>query len=77
LRPAAHGAQVKYGQQLRVVGNLPALGSWDTARGLELRWSEGHVWAATLELEVGSRVEFKVRPHSRWGFVAWEQGRAT
>jgi hypothetical protein len=53
--------QVKYGQSLRVVGNLPALGGWDTARGLDLRWSEGHVWAGTLEVDVGAKVEFKVR----------------
>jgi hypothetical protein len=54
--------QVNYGQQLRVVGNAPGLGGWDTARGLHLKWSEGHVWSGEVELDAGSHVEFKVTP---------------
>ena len=53
--------QVKYGESLRVVGNHPSLGAWDAGRGLQLRWNEGHVWAAEVEMEAGSKVEFKVR----------------
>lgn len=52
--------QMEYGQQLCIVGNQAALGSWDASRGLKLGWNDGHVWAGVVELEAGSKVEFKV-----------------
>jgi len=57
-----------------VVGNLPALGAWDAQRGLKLKWSEGHVWAAAVDLEVGSKVEFKVVCVGGDGGDVWEGG---
>jgi hypothetical protein len=52
--------QVKYGESLSVVGNLPVLGDWDVDKALQLRWHEKDVWSAELAVPVGVDVEFKV-----------------
>ena len=58
--PPAALPQVRYGQRLWVVGNQQELGSWNVDSGLKLKWHEGHVWSAAVELDVGSKVEYKV-----------------
>lgn len=57
-----------------VVGNHPALGSWDAGRGLALKWHEGHVWAAEAQLDAGAKVEFKVVRLRDGGAATWEDG---
>lgn len=40
-------------------GNVPALGEWDAARGLRLRW-EGERHVGLIEAETGTALEYKV-----------------
>lgn len=39
-----------YGESLYVVGNIDALGNWNTARALKLDWSDGHNWCKALKV---------------------------
>lgn len=39
--------------QVVVVGGHATLGNWDVSKGLKLKWTEGHVWEASLELPSG------------------------
>ncbi|GLC54697.1 hypothetical protein PLESTB_000896500 [Pleodorina starrii] len=48
------------GQRLVVVGNLPELGGWDVARGVELSCSPGHIWRGEVELPLGTMLEAKL-----------------
>ncbi len=50
------------GQQLVIVGSVPALGSWDIEQGARMAWHPGHRWTAEVRLEPGwhGALEFKV-----------------
>jgi hypothetical protein len=37
--------QVEFGQVLVIVGSV--FGDWRTENGLEMQWTEGHVWRAS------------------------------
>jgi hypothetical protein len=52
--------QIEYGERFKVVGNQPALGSWDVNKAPELKWYDGDLWAGSVELPVGKDIEFKV-----------------
>ena len=51
--------QVLFGQQLVVVGNVGQLGGWELGRGATMTWSPGDVWQATVDLPVGTNIEYK------------------
>lgn len=51
----------KPGQQLFLQGSIPALGAWDPAKAVPLKWNEGHVHTAEVALPPGKLVEAKVR----------------
>ena len=51
--------RVDFGETVKVVGNHPALGSWDTGNGVELEWNDGHVWEKQVHITPGE-YEFKV-----------------
>lgn len=40
-----------FGDDLRVVGNVPALGEWNPKRAPSMRCIDGHIWSAKVELE--------------------------
>lgn len=52
--------QVDFGEGFKVVGNQQFLGSWEPKQGLELKWTDGHVWTQTVQVPVGVEVCFKV-----------------
>ncbi len=54
-------AQVDLGEKVNLVGNLKALGDWNPNEGPSLKWHEGHNWQMTLNVPVGTEVNFKVR----------------
>lgn len=61
-----------FGEGMRVVGAAEALGAWNSQKGLELTWGEGHVWRGKAALPPGP-VEFKfviVRKNA----LEWEHG---
>lgn len=67
--------ELKYGQVHKLVGDHPALGSWDIGSAPEMAWGEGHTWSAEIRLPPGTSVEFKcVRVKSNGGSEHWEQG---
>ena len=49
----------RFGQHLRVVGGHDRLGWWIISDGLEMQWSEGDVWQASLPLPKGGVYEYK------------------
>lgn len=65
-----------YGQDVFVVGSVPALGFWDPQKAVPLRWCPGHVWSgdATVSVEDGN-IEYKFITKDRnTGSVVWEPG---
>ncbi len=65
--PPAPNAQVKFclkyrtswGQSVKIIGSHPMLGNWDVNKALQLQWTEGDRWVATLELPAGAVYEYK------------------
>ncbi|KAF6261767.1 kinase-like domain-containing protein [Scenedesmus sp. NREL 46B-D3] len=47
------------GEELWLVGDAGALGSWDPAAGTQMQWGEGHIWSVTLPFEQGATLEYK------------------
>jgi alpha-amylase len=62
------------GQDVWVVGSLPALGEWDLEKALALTWTEGHVWRATIEVAPATAVEYKAVLKNGDGSMIWEGG---
>ncbi|KAI3433331.1 hypothetical protein D9Q98_003149 [Chlorella vulgaris] len=51
--------QLPYGQVLKLVGSMPAMGEWDCDSAPVMTWVEGDYWLLTLDLPAGEH-EFKV-----------------
>ncbi|GAX79158.1 hypothetical protein CEUSTIGMA_g6598.t1 [Chlamydomonas eustigma] len=65
--------ETQMGQKLKVVGNIPELGSWQVDSAPDMTWSEGHVW--TLESFISApSVEFKIVVESPNNVLNWEDG---
>lgn len=79
--PTASTAQVAFGvqattvwgQEIRVVGDHPALGAWDPARGVPLSSAAYPVWRATVALPPGTAVQYKY-VRTQGASVTWESG---
>lgn len=58
-----------YGEKIVVVGSAAELGNWDVSKGLNLEWSEGNLWKASIPLNCDS-IEYKyvcvAEDHARW-----------
>ncbi|KAK7752320.1 hypothetical protein SLS62_005656 [Diatrype stigma] len=65
-----------YGQTVKIVGSVAALGSWDPARGVALSASAytaaNPVWRGTVTLPAGAAVEYKYIVVETDGSVVWE-----
>jgi alpha-amylase len=48
-----------FGQNVFVVGNVPALGNWDPAAAVALSSAAYPVWRATVSLPGGTAVQYK------------------
>ena len=64
------------GEKIMVVGSLDLLGAWNPAAGLEMEWTQGHVWRLTITLAEGLLPQFEykymlVSPRK----MRWEGGR--
>ena len=56
-----------------VCGNIPALGSWDPAKAVEMIPVHGSRWVAHLPADKPERVEYKfIRKNTRTGEYVWE-----
>lgn len=67
------------GQEVRVVGNVAALGEWDPRSAPAMQWTDGHIWKGTLELEfppatsdVSIHLEYKYVLMSNNHIISWE-----
>ncbi|WP_260458833.1 carbohydrate-binding module family 20 domain-containing protein [Actinotalea ferrariae] len=67
-------ATTVWGQNLRVVGDHPALGSWDPTAGVALSSATYPVWRAQVALPAGATVRFKYVRVDGAGAVVWESG---
>ncbi|KAI3943649.1 hypothetical protein MKW92_041833 [Papaver armeniacum] len=64
--------ECSYGQEFLVVGDDPILGAWDPSSAIPLKWSEGNIWNAELDVPIDKRIEFKfVLKDPNTGEVIW------
>lgn len=52
--------QAAFGEELKVVGSLPVLGSWDLDSAPSMKWNDGHIWEADFEVPEGTEFEYKL-----------------
>jgi len=67
-------AQTHWGDRIVLVGDVPELGSWDPARGVELQGDDYPTWTASVLLPPGAAVEYKYVRRSGDGQAEWELG---
>ncbi|KAM3431569.1 hypothetical protein NHJ13734_007260 [Beauveria thailandica] len=69
-------ATTEFGQTIKMVGSVEALGGWDPSRGVTMEASEytadNHVWKTTVRLAAGEVVEYKFVNVRADGSVVWE-----
>jgi alpha-amylase len=70
----AVNATTSWGQNIFVVGNTTALGSWDPSKAIALSSASYPVWKATVSLPTGTAVEYKYVRKNADGSVTWESG---
>ncbi|MDG4763559.1 carbohydrate-binding module family 20 domain-containing protein [Solwaraspora sp. WMMD406] len=64
------------GQQVRVVGSIPELGSWNPANGVPLSTDATSypAWTGTADVPAGTAFEWKLVKVATGGAVEWESG---
>ena len=67
-------ATTAWGQNVYVVGNTAALGSWNTANAIPLSSASYPVWKATISLPANTLIEYKYLKKNSDGTVTWEGG---
>jgi alpha-amylase len=63
-----------WGQNVFVVGSIPALGNWAPASAVPLSSATYPVWAATVNLPANTAFEYKYIVKDGSGNVTWESG---
>jgi glucoamylase len=65
-----------YGQTIKIVGNVAALGNWDTSSAVALSasgyTSSNHLWAGTISFTPGTVIQYKYINVASSGAVTWE-----
>lgn len=67
-------AQTVMGQNIRIVGNQPELGSWDPAKAPQLSAASYPSWSGTVDLPAGTQFEYKYVKYDQSGNATWESG---
>ncbi|WP_034648133.1 carbohydrate-binding module family 20 domain-containing protein [Cellulomonas sp. HZM] len=67
-------ATTSWGQNLFVVGDVAALGAWDTSKAVALSSAAYPVWRASVQLPAGTAVQYKYVRKDATGAVTWESG---
>lgn len=67
-------ATTVWGENVYVIGNIPALGNWDPAKAVLMSATAYPVWTATVTLGVPQTVEYKYIRKNSAGAVVWEGG---
>jgi alpha-amylase len=63
-----------WGTSVYIVGDIPALGSWDTSKAIKLSPDGYPTWSGTLTLPANTRIEYKYIKKTDAGAVTWENG---
>ncbi|KAL9942786.1 hypothetical protein D7B24_004167 [Verticillium nonalfalfae] len=67
----------QFGQTVKIVGNIPQLGNWNTANAISLSASQytssNPVWSGTLSLPAGQAIQYKYINVASNGAVTWEK----
>jgi alpha-amylase len=63
-----------FGQNVYVVGSIPALGSWNTGASIALSAATYPVWRVTASLPANTYVEYKYIKKDPDGTIEWESG---
>lgn len=65
-----------WGQTVKIVGNIAALGSWNTANAIALSASQytssNPLWSGTISLPAGQAIQYKYIVVNTDGSVTWE-----
>jgi len=61
------------GQNLFLSGASTALGCWEPSSAVPMRWTDGHLWLAVVEMPAGQH-ELKVYMRDQSGAVVWDTG---
>lgn len=68
----------QFGEELRVVGDVPALGQWDPKKGPTMQWTEGNVWEITIPIhfppDLDMPLQFKYVLMQNGKVKEWELG---
>lgn len=67
-------ATTTWGTSVYIVGDIPALGSWDTSKAVKLSPDRYPTWSGTVSLPTGTRIEYKYIKKTDAGAVTWENG---
>lgn len=67
-------ATTVWGQSVYVVGNVAALGSWNTAQAVLLSSASYPIWTGTINLPRSTSIEYKYIKKDSSGNVIWESG---
>ncbi|HEV3172997.1 MAG TPA: carbohydrate-binding module family 20 domain-containing protein [Actinocrinis sp.] len=67
-------ATTTWGQNVYIVGSIPALGSWNTANAVALSSQNYPSWTAALSLPTNTYFEYKYIKIDGSGNVTWESG---
>lgn len=65
-------ATTTWGQNVYVVGSVPALGSWNTAAAIPLSSSSYPVWTGSVAVPSGTSFQYKYIKKNPDGSVVWE-----
>ena len=70
--------ETRWGESVRLVGNVDALGAWNLDYALRLHaddyTTDSPVWKVSTDLPWGEAIEYKFVKFDRDGRVTWEQG---
>jgi alpha-amylase len=62
------------GQNVYVVGNVAALGAWNTGSAVLLSPASYPIWSGTINLPPSTSIEYKYIKKDGSGNVIWESG---
>ncbi|WZH46372.1 uncharacterized protein QYS62_007446 [Fusarium acuminatum] len=66
-----------FGDTIKIVGNIAALGNWDTSKAVALSASDytssNPVWKATISLKAGQAIQYKYINVKKDGSITWEK----
>ncbi|KAK2677480.1 Glucoamylase [Fusarium oxysporum f. sp. vasinfectum] len=75
--PKGEVVTTNFGDTIKIVGNIAALGNWDTSKAVALSASDytssNPVWKATISLAAGQSIQYKYINVKKDGSLTWEK----